>query len=364
MKKKKILHIIGGMDRGGAESYIMNTLRNIDREKYKFAILTFLPPRDGKKFVYEDELKELGVEILKVTDNRFRHPRKFIADVAKIVSDGKYDIVHSHIDFMSSLSLAGARKGGASRRIAHSHNTNNSKISSKKMKIAASLLRRKLNREATDRLACGQDAGEFLYGKRMRFTIIHNGIDIQKFRYNSNSRHAMREKLKIGDDATVLLNIGRFEAQKNQEYLVSIFADYVRKYKDAKLVIIGEGSLEENIRDKIASERLEDSVILLPAQDGMERYYSMADVFVLPSLFEGVPTVGIEAQASGLKCLFSTNVPEETKLLDSAEFLPLEENWTSHIVPAGKRADAVKNPAVLEYDIKSTVKALEKVYDK
>jgi glycosyltransferase involved in cell wall biosynthesis len=96
----------------------------------------------------------------------------------------------------------------------------------------------------------------------------------------------------------------------------------------------------------------------------MERFYSMADIFVLPSLFEGVPTVGIEAQASGMKCLFSNKVPAETKLLDSAEFLPLEDNWTAHIVPADKRGDAVKVPAVQEYDIKNTVKALEKVYDK
>ena len=362
--KKKILHIIGGMDRGGAEAYIMNTFRNIDRSKYQFTILTFLPPRDGEKYAFADELKELGVDMIRIPDNRFRRPKKFIADVARVVSEGKYDIVHSHIDFMSSLSLAGARKGGAKKRIAHSHNTNNSKINSAKMRAISSVLRRKLNREATNRLACGQNAGEFLYGKKMRFTVIHNGIDIQKFRYNANTRRMMRAKLGIDENAMVLLNVARFEEQKNQEHLIDIFADYVRKHKDAKLVIIGEGSLEQAIRDKVASERLENSVIILPAQDGIERYCSMADVFVLPSLFEGVPTVGIEAQASGMKCLFSDNVPTETKLLDSAEFLPLSENWTSHIVAADKRGEAVKNPNVIEYDITNTVKALERVYDK
>jgi glycosyltransferase involved in cell wall biosynthesis len=361
---KKILHVIGGMDRGGAESYIMNTLRNIDRKKYQFGILTFMAPREGEKYFYEDELKEMGVEIIRVKDNRFRHPNKFIEDVRKVLVDGKYDAIHSHIDFMSALTLTAARKAGIKQRISHSHNTNNSKFSSKKMRAIAMVLRRKLNREVTDRLACGEDAGKFLYGDKRDFTVIHNGIDLQKFRYNSNTRNMMRAKLDIPEDAVVLLNVGRFEEQKNQEHLIDIFGDYVRKNKTARLVIIGEGSLRKNLEDKIASERLGSSVKLLPAQDNMERFYSMADIFVLPSLFEGVPTVGIEAQASGMKCLFSDMVPEETKLLDSAEFLPLDENWTAHIVPVDKRGEAIKVPAVQEYDIKNTVKTLEKVYDK
>ena len=363
---KKILHIIGGLDRGGAESYIMNSLRNIDRKKYKFGILTFLAPRDGDKYVYEDELRELGVEIIRIADNRFRKPHKFINDVAKVVSEGKYDIVHSHIDFMSALSLAGARKGGAKQRIAHSHNTNNTKINSPAKRALCATLRKKLNHEATIRLACGEDAGRFLYGARQRFTVIHNGINLQDFRFNANVRQKMRAQYDITEDATVLLNIGRFEAQKNQEQLIDIFADYWRKHKDSKLVIVGEGSLKQALEDKIASERMGNEVLLLPAQDGVAKLYSMSDVFLLPSLFEGVPTVGIEAQVNGLKCLFSDKVPAETKLLDSAEFLSLEENWRDKIVPTPvkNRGDAVKEAKIQEYDIKNTVKTLEKVYDK
>jgi glycosyltransferase involved in cell wall biosynthesis len=360
----KILHIIGGLDRGGAESYLMNTLRNIDHAKYKFGVLCFLSPRNGEKYAYEDELKSLGVEIIRISDNRFRCPTKFISDIAEVVKKGGYDTVHSHIDFMSALSLAGARKGGAVKRIAHSHNTNNSKINSPAMRAISAALRRKLNREATVRLACGEDAGRFLYGPRQRFVVIHNGINLQTYRYNANTRQMMRAKLGIDEKAMVLLNIGRLEAQKNQEQLIDIFADYSRKHSDARLVIVGEGSLKEALEDKIASERLGKQVLLLPAQDGVERFYSMADVFILPSLFEGVPTVGIEAQASGLKCLFSDKVPAETKLLDSAEFLPLNGDWLSAIKPATDRGDAIKNKKVQEYDIKNTVKTLENIYDK
>ena len=366
---KKILHVIGGLDNGGAEAYLMNSLRNIDRSKYKFGVVTFMAPRQGDKYVFEDELREMGVTLYRVDDNRFRHPKKFIADIAKIVSEGKYDTVHSHIDFMSALSLAGAKKGGATKRIAHSHNTNNAKLASKKMRMAASLLRKRLNSVATVRLACGEDAGKFLFGKGKKFTVIHNGIDLKKYAFDEKKRQKMRKNCGFSDDAVILLNVGRLEAQKNHQHLVDIFGDYSRRHPDSYLVIIGGGSLQNALEDKIASERLEDKVIIvspeevMPPKAGVDSYYSMADIFVMPSLFEGVPTAGIEAQAAGLKCLFSDKVPAETKLIDSAEFVPLEGgDWLASMQPNADRK--VKDARLDEYDIKKTVKKLEEVYDK
>ncbi|MBP5634104.1 glycosyltransferase [Candidatus Saccharibacteria bacterium] len=362
--KKKILHILGGLDHGGAEAYLVNSLRNIDHSKYEFGVVTFMPPREGDKYAYEDELKAMGVKLYRVTDTRFKNPRKFEADIAKIVKDGNYGIVHSHIDFMSALSLTGAKKGGAKVRIAHSHNTNNTKINSKKMRLISAVLRKKLNRVATVRVACGEAAGEFLFGKGKPFTVIHNGIDLNRFRFNANTRHKMREKCGFDDDAIILLNIGRLEAQKNQEHLIDIFGDYSRKHKNAYLMILGDGSLRKTLEDKIAGERLGEKVLLMPPQSDTERYYAMADIFMLPSLFEGVPTVGIEAQASGLKCLFSDKVPAETKLIDSTEFIPLDGDWLGAMKPAEDRGAAVKDSRVKAYDIKETVKKLEEVYDK
>lgn len=362
----KILHVIGGLDRGGAEAYIMNSLRNLDLKKFKIGIVTFMPPNDGKKYSYEDELKKMGVKLYHVVDNRFRHPRRFINDIAKIVREEKYDTVHSHIDFMSALSLAGAKKGGATKRIAHSHGSNNEKLNSKIIRIISVYLRHRLNRLATHRLACGEVAGKFLYGKNKDFTVIHNGIDLQQFRFNPNTRKKMRDKCDFGENDVILLNIGRLEKVKNHTRLIDIFGDYSRKNKNSHLIIIGDGSLHDELEDKIASERLEDKVTLLPAQAGVERYYMMADVFVMPSLFEGVPTVGVEAQACGMKCLFSDTVPVETKLLDSTEFIPLSgSDWLGHIVPndTKQRSNAVKESAIQEYDIKNTVKKLEAIYE-
>lgn len=361
---KKVLHVIAGLDRGGAESYLMNSLRHINRKKYKFGVVTFLPPRDGKKFAHEDELEALGVKIYRIKDNRFRHPRKFEADIAKIVKEDGYDIVHSHIDFMSALSLTGAKKGGATKRIAHSHNTNNTKLQSKKMRLAAAVLRRKLNGVATVRLACGTEAGEFLYGKKQRFTVIHNGVDLEKFRFNGNTRRRMRQQCGFDENAVLLLDIARLEPQKNLERLVDIFGDYSRKHPEAYLLIIGDGSLKEDLEDKIASERLEGSVILMPPQNDIERFYTMCDVFLMPSLFEGVPTAGIEAQVSGMKCIFSDKVPQETKILDTTEFLPLDGDWLSAITCNKERNKAFRQPGMDGYDITKTVLKLEEVYDK
>ena len=364
MKKQKILHILGGLDHGGAEAFIMNALRFIDRSKYEFGIATFMQPKNGEKFDFEDELKAMGVKLYHVADNRFKNPLKFENDIAKIVKDNRYEAVHSHIDFMSALVLAGAKKCGAKKRIAHSHSVNNMKINSKKMQLVSAVLRRKLNRVATERIACGEDAGKFLYGPKQKFEVIHNGVDLERFRFNGNTRHKMRVKCGFSDDDMILLNIGRIEKVKNQGKLIDIFGDYSRKNKNSHLIIIGSGSEEEMLKEKIASERLEDNVTLIPAQDKVELYYMMADVFVMPSLFEGIPNVGVEAQACGMKCLFSDKVPREIKILDSTEFIPLNGDWVSSIKRAENRNAAVRQPGMKAFDIKETVKLLEAVYDK
>jgi glycosyltransferase involved in cell wall biosynthesis len=224
---------------------------------------------------------------------------------------------------MSALVLTGAKKGGAAKRIAHSHSTNNMKINSKPMQVVSGVLRRKLNRVATDRVACGEDAGKFLFGAKQRFIVVHNGIDLERFRFNANTRHKMREQCGFNEDDMILLNVGRYEKVKNHEKLIDIFGDYSRKHKNAHLLIIGDGSLKEALEEKIASERLEKSVTLLPSQDKVERYFMMADVFVMPSLFEGIPNVGVEAQACGMKptaYLRNIAINGAVNVYDAAEF--------------------------------------------
>ncbi len=364
---KKILYILGGLDRGGAESYIMNTLRNIDRKKYSFVIATFMQPSDGKKFAYEDELKEMGVKIVGLRDTRTSKPWDFAKQIEDLVREENIDIVHSHIDFNSAITLPGGKRGGAKKLIAHCHSTNNENLKSLKVRLVAKIMRRRLNKYADARIACGEEAGKFLFGKKP-FTVISSGIDLNLFKYNEQYRKELREKYKIKNNETVWLTVGRIEEVKNQGFLMSLLANYRDQCPNIQLFIIGNGSLTESYKERIKQLKLTKQVHLLPACADIYKYYSMADIFMLPSLFEGIPTVGIEAQANGMKCLFSKNVPIQTKLLDTSEFIALDkpQDWiraAKNTIPASERKKAIKVPAVQEFDIKKLVKKLEAIYD-
>lgn len=364
--QKRVLHIIGGLDRGGAESFLMNAWRNIDKTKYQFDILTFMQPREGKKFVFEDELVKGGAKIYRIADNRIKAPWKFKRDIANIVKEHNYNIVHSHIDFMSSLSLEGAKMGGAKNLISHSHNTFNKNLRSPAKAFVAFFMRRKLNKVATKKLACGQDAGEFLYGKDQIFTVIPNGINLAKFVYNKSARAKLRKEYNLADSTKVLLNVGRLEDVKNQSWLIHLFEDIYKEQPDSALFIIGDGALKDTLQAEIEQSTARGHIFLLPSRQDINDYYSLADAFVLPSKFEGVPTVGIEAQAAGLTCFFSTLVPREVKASQKVAFLEIDskDKWKRELLafrPSKTRTP--DNSSLEKYNIKNSVKKLELAYD-
>lgn len=362
---KNVLHIVGGLDRGGAEAYIMNTLRNINRKKYRFIIATFMAPSNGDRYAYQDELETLGVEIVRLRDTRFSNPRDFEKQIELLVRKRGINIVHSHIDFMSALTLAGAKRGGAEKLIAHSHSTNNTKMKSPINKFISIFLKHKLNKLATQRIGCGQAAGEFLFGNNP-FTVVPNGIDIERYKFSESLRNKLRGQYKIDKSASVWLTIGRLEEVKNQEFLIDLIKDHFIDSNEI-LFIIGNGSLHDSLQNQINNSSLSNRVYLLPARDDVNEYYSMADFFVLPSLFEGVPTVGIEAQANGLKCIFSDRVAKEVAVSENSLFLPLDQDiWVKELKkkPKGiKYRNNLQDESIQAYNIKMTVKKLEEIYD-
>ena len=364
---KKILYVIGGLDRGGAESYLMNYLRKINHKKYQFIIATFMKPTSGNRYAYEDELTKMGVKIVRLRDTRFKKPWDFTKQIEDLVRSEKIDIIHSQIDFMSALTLPGAKRGGATKLISHSHNTYNSEFDSPVKNMASKILRRRLLKYAKVRLACGEEAGKYLYGNRAKFTVIPNGIDVEKFKFNESLREKIRNKYKIPANATVLLNIGRLEKQKNQVFLLDIFKQYLSINPNSYLFIIGEGSLHDEILKIIKDSELDKNVFLLDPLPNVHDYYMAADYFLLPSLYEGVPFVGIEAQAAGLKCLFSDGTPEEAKILPTTELLPLEiKKWTDAIKQpntAKQRIAFNSIETMNKYNINNSVKLLEEIYD-
>ena len=205
-------------------------------------------------------------------------------------------------------------------RIAHSHNTDH--LTKNPLKYALNELARKnITKYATHLFACSQKAGEWLFGERS-FTVIHNAVPLQKFAFDPQKRYTLRKKYDLSENNFVVGHVGRFDAQKNHSFLLDVFASYVKRNPAAKLVLIGDGALRKEIEDKIAALALGDKVLLLGTCANVNELYNIMDVFVLPSKFEGLPVVALEAQASGLYCLFSEGVPLETAVIDQrAEFL-------------------------------------------
>ena len=323
-------------------------------------------PRYGKKFTFEDELVAGGAKIYRIKDTRTTHPRKFENDIANIVKKGNYKTVHSHIDFMSALSLAGAKKGGAKNLISHSHNTYNKNLDSIPKKIASYYLRTRINSLATKRLACGVKAGEFLYGKGKDFTVIPNGINLKHFSFNKKYRDELREKYALSSKTKVILNVGRLEKVKNQAWLIRLFEDIYSKDRDCALFIIGDGTLREALTEQRNKSLAKKRIFLLPSRDDINKYYSLADFFVLPSFFEGVPTVGIEAQAAGLKCYFSPFVPEETQVTNNVSFIDIDDSsaWENKLLGDSiDRTRSITDARLSSFDITKSAKVLEEVYD-
>ena len=364
---KKILHIIGGMDRAGAETFLRNICLNINRKKYSISILTFLPPRNGQKYDYQDELEKIGIKFYHIKDRRFSNPLAFYKDIKKVVRDNQFSIVHSHNDLMSGLLLSAAKSGGAKTLISHAHSTSNSNVSSWPKALAAKLLRKRLLKIATIRIACGKAAGEFLFGG-FDFEIVPNGININHLKYNHAAGQKIRKKYAIKNDSLVLLNVARFDTVKNQSFLIDIFDKISDTRNNVELVFVGNGTLEENLKTKAKACKNGDKIHFLGAQKEMPDFYSAADLFLLPSLFEGLPTVCIEAQANGLSCILSDTVSREALLLPTSKSIALskKDEWVKTIAASSLRnADfSPKIPSRLkEFDIKNTVLKLEEIYD-
>lgn len=311
----RVLHVVTHMNRGGLETMIMNYYRHIDRTKIQFDFLTH---RDGKKD-YDDEIQKLGGKIyhlpplnpldkkgyLKKLDDFFReHP--------------EYKVVHSHLDCMSAYPLRTAKKYGVPVRIAHSHNTSQER----NLKYLIKLYSRSLiPKYATDLFACGEEAGKWMF-KNRSFVVMRNAIDAQKFVYNSEVAKQKREELGI-EDKFVFGHVGRFNLQKNHEFLIEIFNEVCKRNENAVLLLVGTGELEEKIHEKVRNLGLNEKVMFLGVREDIPELMQAMDVFVFPSLFEGLPVTLVEAQAAGLPCVVSGTITKEIDIIGKMRFLDI-----------------------------------------
>lgn len=367
---KKILHITEMLSAAGIESFIMNVYRNIDREKIQF---DFLVLRNQKEF-YDDEVASLGGKkyfvhseikntLLRVLDES--------RQIKAFLKKHHYDVVHIHYTTpLRAFYLKAAKEAGVPVRIYHSH----SAAVGGKSKLKLAIYRHcqsVIDKYATDCFACSEAAAKWVFSekalKENKVKIIHNGIDIERFLFNAEIRKRIRLDLNLENQFTVI-NTGRLTEQKNQNFILDIVNALKKSGHDIKLLLLGDGPLKDFYKSKVNQLGLEDTVLFLGVKTNVQDYLFAADCYVMPSLYEGLPVAGIEAECTGLPCFFSKNITEEVKLSNQAHFLPLNYGtkvWEDEILKSSveinrtKGIDFARNAG---YDIHDVAKKITNFY--
>ena len=296
---------------------------------------------------------------------RKRDPLKYFFALYLYLRKSNFNIIHVHgSSAIMSIELLAAKWAGCRIRIAHSHNVTCDHI------LADRMLRFLFNRLYTHAFACGQAAGNWLFDKNP-YIIIPNARDLKRFEYNEIARKARREELAIPENAWVIGHVGYFNIPKNHKFLIEVFNVIARQDDSARLLLVGEGALLPEIRGLVERFSLSDKVIFAGVSDTVERDLCAMDVFVLPSLYEGLPLVIIEAQASGLPCIISDSVTEECIITELVTRLSLENGtsaWATEVIHVGKatgncRGKAPKDKLRVDYDIKISAQRLKQLYE-
>lgn len=369
----RILHTGMTTNYGGVESVVMNWYRHINREKIQF---DFLVSHKSPLIAYEYEIKKLGGHVYRSYYGRKEKPftaRKYIEEIFS--NDSNIMGVHMNLNTLEYITpLLVAEKKGLPVRIAHSHNTGNlNRKQHLETRIMQSLNKRILQSPKYTKMGCSVYAYEYMFGNK-ETTVIHNAIETEKFRFNNRRRKLLRERYGISEKTKVIGFIGRLQYQKNPEFLLRVFCEYQKKINpNSILMIIGTGPLEIKCKEMVKNLFLEDRVIFVGMINETSDYYSLFDVFLLPSLFEGLPVVLIEAQTSSLPCLISNNIREDvmiTSLIERNELDDSTRNWALHLDQMVKKFSTldrnkdtfVKTVSSAGYDIAQEVKILEKMY--
>lgn len=359
----RVLQITGGMDMGGIENFIMNIYRNIDRNKVQFDFLI----HQEKEQIFEEEIKKLGGNIYRIPSIKKIGYFNYKKELKNFFEKNKYKIVHSHYNELSGLILKVAKKCGIKNRIAHSH-TSYPTYKNFFIKIFSKFLILQLKDKNILKLACSREAGEWLYGINSKFEIINNGVNPQEYIFNTKKRNEMREKAKLKANDIVIGHIGRFSNEKNHSFLIDIFNELLKINENYKLLLVGDGNTREEIEKKIKSLKLEDGIRFLGVRKDVKNILQGLDIFILPSIFEGLPVTLVEAQGAGLKCFISDSITKEIDLeCGLIKFIGLDKSaleWAKiiDINKEYKREDKSLEIKKNGFDIVLSSKILENMY--
>lgn len=355
--KKRILVVLPCISKAnGVSSYALNYYKKLDPQKIH---MDFLVMKESENDCFSSFLENDTqiFELIKGNDSFVKYLKRIDDFFYKNASN--YDIVHCHVYNSGAFILHVAKKYGVKNRILHSHAT----VSSDKVinRIINSFLIPIARKNATHYFACSDLAGKFLF-KNSKFTVINNAINIEQYKFNLSERKRIRKELNIENDF-VIGNIGRLCKQKNQLFLFKVFLELNKDNINSKLLIIGNGVLEKKLKEFVIKNNMCEKVLFLGARNDVEKMYNAMDVFCLPSLYEGLPVVGVEAQCNGLPCVFSDSITKEVRINDNVIFIDLKDeisNWKNAILKNKMRESlsVEKN----KFDINIECKKLEEIY--
>lgn len=360
----RVAQVLRQMNMGGIEAILLNYYRAMDKERVQFDFLV----EEGSEIPCRAEMEALGSRVFTLPP--IRRPGAYAKALrARIRSEG-YRIVHANMNTLNAFALTPAWREGVPVRISHNHSTANSRELARY--ITKGLLRPSARAFATHRFACSRTAGAWMFGEKAvrqgRVQVMHNAIDLPRFAYDPRTRARLREALGLGD-ALVVGHVGRFCQTKNQAFAVECFAALHARRPDARLLLVGVGETLPSVLARAASLGVAEQVLYLGARTDVHALYAAMDGLLLPSLYEGMPVVGIEAQASALPCVFSEHVPREAGLLSNVRFLPLKDpaRWADALlegIAAQDRVSVDTAPMVAAgYDIHTAAERLTTFYE-
>ncbi|WP_142786032.1 glycosyltransferase family 1 protein [Changchengzhania lutea] len=363
---KRILHIVGGMDRAGAETMLMNLYRKLDKSEYQFDFVYF----KNSKCDYDDEIMKLGGRIFRISNS---NPISRTIKLSRLIKKEKpFHAVHAHMLFSNAFHVLAAFFAKIKMRVSHSHNTSdvNSKTSFGRLYQNAS--KKIISKFSTHFIACGEAAGEFLFPYNDKVEYLLNAIDVEEFSNNRiANRNFLKDEFNLDDDTIVITQIGRISPVKNHEFTINFAAYLAQKGHKFVIAIVGSGPLKNKLLELVDEKNINNYVKFLGVRSDIPNILAGTDVMIMPSFHEGFPVVLVESQAAGVPSLISNNISSEVDMgLKLVDFAALDDDfsiWEIKLMDILKQKEvsSVQRLEILSnkgFNIKKSVKKLENIY--
>ena len=358
----RVAHIVGKMVGGGLEATVLNYYRHIDRSVVQYDFLV-----DDDSTLIPKEIEQLAGRVILIPP--YQHQVEYQKKLYQVLKENNYPLVYSHMNTLSVFPLFAAWRAKVPIRVAHNHSTAGK--GEWKKNIMKYSLRPFAKVFPTTLCACTNFAGEWLFGKKAmddgKVTIWQNAVEIDKFLFNPEKRNAVRKKYSI-EDRFVVAHIGRFIHQKNHEFIIDIFNEVYKKNNKAVLMLVGSGDLMPMIKEKVHNLGLDSVVLFLGNRSDIADIYQAMDIFVMPSFYEGLGMVAVEAQIAGMPVICADTVPEEARICDNFEYLSLNDSaavWAQEVLNNAENTERrnMKQAAVeAGYDIDTAAKKMTEWY--